>query len=155
MPFFGNLDGAARCADMQAFSYSIANARFSRSINDDTKKFVSFTPETEKPSTIGKALDCAQGIAALGTIRKGISGTANFVKLENIYTSGAYAKTTEIMGLFDTKLRYKSGSFDEITSITNQFSSPTAALLTKVFYDQTQRASNLSALAESMYQVAK
>ena len=117
--------------------------------------FRSFTPENENPSTIGKALDCAQGIAAVGSIRNGISTVANGLKLENIYTSGAYAKTTEIMGLFDTKLRYKAGSFDEISSITNQFSSPAAAFLAKVFYDQTQRVSNLSTLASATYQVAK
>lgn len=155
LPFFGNLDGAFRCADMQALSYSIANRGFSNSVNDDIKKFISFTPENENPSTIGKALDCAQGIAAVGRIRNGISTVANGLKLENIYTSGAYAKTTEIMGLFDTKLRYKAGSFDEISSITNQFSSPAAAFLAKVFYDQTQRVSNLSTLASATYQVAK
>lgn len=154
MPFFGNIDGAARCADMPSFSYRIANAEFSKSINDDIRNFISFSPENEKPSTIGKALDCAQGIAAVGTIRKAISGTAKNLKLENIYTSDAYAKTTEIMGLFDTKLRYRTGTIDEVASIANQFSSPTAALLVKVFYDQTQRVNDLSELAESMYKLA-
>lgn len=55
----------------------------------------------------------------------------------------------------DSALISLDRTYDEIFAITNQFSSPTAALLTKVFFDQTQRVSNLSALAESMYQVAK
>lgn len=55
----------------------------------------------------------------------------------------------------DSALISLDRTYDEISAITNQLSSPTAALLTKVFYDQTQRVSNISTLAGATYDLAK
>lgn len=150
-PFIGNLDGAARCADVEAFSYRFANSAMTSSINADVKNFVSFTPERETPSSIGKVLDCAQGIGAIGTVRKRISDASNFARLENIYTSPAYKKTTDLMSMFDTDIFYSKKDFDKITAVANTFSSPTAAFLAKVFYDKAQQVNDISGLADAAY----
>lgn len=151
LPFIGNLDGAARCADVEAFSYQLANSAFTSSINSDVKKFVSFTPERETPSTIGKVLDCAQGIGAIGTVRKRLSDASNFARMENLYTSPAYKKTTDLMSMFDTDIFYSKKEFDKITEVANTFSSPTAAFLAKAFYDKAQQVNNISGLADAAY----
>jgi len=150
-PFIGNVDGAARCADIDSFSYTLANSALTSSINADVKKFVSFTPERETPSSIGKVLDCAQGVGAISTVRKLMSDASNLARLENIYTSPAYKKTTDIMRMFDTDIFSSKKSFDEITAVANTFSSPTAAFLAKVFYDKAQQVNNISGLADAAY----
>lgn len=151
MPFVGNFDGAARCADNEAFSYKIANTALTSSINSDVRKFVSYSPERETPSTVSKVLDCAQGVAALGGVRRALTAGSDLVKINNIFTSPSYRKTTDILSMFDSKV-YTKRSYDEIVGVTSQFSSPTAAFLTKVFYDQAQKVNNISGLVDAVYQ---
>lgn len=150
-PFFGNLDGAARCAGMDSFSYTFANSSLTSSINADVKKFIAFTPERETPSAIGKVLDCAQGVGAIGTVRKVMSDASDFARLENIYTSPIYKKTTDVMKMFDTDIFGSKKTFDQITAVSNGFSSPTAMFLAKVFYDKSQQVNNISGLADAAY----
>lgn len=150
MPFIGNFDGAARCADNEAFSYKIANTALTSAINSDIRKFVSYSPERETPSTVNKVLDCAQGVAALSAVRRVATAGSDLMKINNVFTSPSYRKTTDVLSMFDSRV-YTRHSYDDIVAVTNQFSSPTAAFLTKVFYDQAQQVNNISALAEAVY----
>lgn len=151
MPGLGNIDAASRCTDGPALSYYIAQASLRDTVNADVRRFVNHVPEKETASTLDKALDCAQAIGGLSAPRRALSAGARAMKLESILASAEYQRTTELMGLLDTKM-YGATTFDELTAVTSRFSSPTAAFVTKVFYDQVQHANNISGLLSAMYE---
>jgi len=149
VPFVGNVDAAAKCASGESVVFHLAKAALAPNMNSDVRRFITYSEEQETASTVGKALDCTQGIGAIGAVRGALSGGANLLKLSNGLTSPQYKKATEIMSLFDTRL-YSKARFEGILDKLRDFSSPSAALMTKVFYDQAQHANNLGELYEAV-----
>ena len=150
LPVVGNLDGALRCSGMQSAVYSFASSYNGRSVNSDVRKFVSYTPETETPSAMNRALDCAQGVSGLGSVRAGLSKAADLAELEGLVTSNAFKKTSEIMKNFDIAALSGKGTVADALSSAGNFSSVKAGQLAQRFYDGMQQFNNLSGMAESI-----
>lgn len=150
VPFLGNVDGAARCANSKALSYQVAHSHFSASVSADVRKYVEYKPERETPSAVSGALDCAQALAVSGGVRNVAKKLAKGLKMDNILTSPGFAKTTDQLLMFDTKLFTRNG-IDSMVETANTFTSPGAAFLAKAFYDTAQRANDITGLSEAIY----
>lgn len=153
LPVVGNLEGALRCSGMQSAVYSFVNSYSSNSVNSDVRKFVSYTPETETPSAMNRALDCAQGVSGLGSVRSGLSKAAELAKIEGLVTSNAFKKTSDIMKNFDIAALSGKGTVSEALSSAGNFSSAKAGQLAQKFYDGMQQFNNISGMAESVLDV--
>lgn len=153
LPVVGNLEGALRCSGMQSAVYSLVNNYNSRSMNSDVRKFVSYTPETETPSAMNRALDCAQGVSGLGSVRSGLSKAAELAKLESLVTSNTFKKTSDIMKNFDIAVLSGKGTVAEALASAGNFSSVKAGQLAQKFYDGLQQFNNISGMAESVLDV--
>ena len=153
LPVVGNLEGALRCSGMQSAVYSFVNSYSSNSVNSDVRKFVSYTPETETPSAMNRALDCAQGVSGLGSVRSGLSKAAELAKIEGLVTSNAFKKTSDIMKNFDIAALSGKGTVAEALSSAGNFSSVKAGQLAQKFYNGMQQFNNLSGTAESVLDV--
>lgn len=148
-PVLGNLDGASRCVTGDSFVYQIANNALSSDVNSDVRKLLAYSEPLESPSAVAKVLDCAQGVAGVGNVRRALSGGANLLKMNGIFTSPKFTQTTDMMSLFDSKI-YTRNVLENVVSKASEFSSPTAALLTKVFYDHVQHANDIGELYDAV-----
>lgn len=150
LPLIGNIDAAAKCAGFDSIVYRLANSYSGRDVNTDVRKFVSFNPDQEDASSIGNALDCAQGVAGLGNLRSGLTKAAQAARIDSVLASKSYKDATGLMQMLESKHLYgktASGSVQDMTSI---ISSKTAGLMAATFYEGAQQSSNLAALAQAV-----
>lgn len=154
IPFYGNFEGLARCAGLPSPSAFVTAAVMDSRIDKDVRRMVSYTPEKETPSTVGAALDCAQGVASVANMRKLVSAGDRALSLNKIFSSPDYIETTKLLGLLDTKMHTKA-QLSEVAAITDKFASPSAAFVGKLFYDNLQHSNDLVGLASAIYDLAK
>lgn len=150
VPVVGNLDAGLRCAGLDSAIYSYVNNYMSQAVSTDVRKFVSYSPEADTPSAMNTALDCAQGAAGLASIGSGVSKLAKLAKIEGFVTTPGFQKAMSTMGLLDTEVLYGKETAAKIIDSSKAFSSPTAALLAKTFYDKVQQWNNLSGAADAI-----
>lgn len=154
IPFYGNFEGLARCAGLPSPSAFVTAAVMDSRIEKDVRRMVSYTPEKETPSTVGTALDCAQGVASVANMRKLASAGDRALSLNKIFSSPDYIETTKLLGLLDTKMHTKA-QLSEVAAITDKFASPSAAFVGKLFYDKLQQSNDIVGLASAIYDLAK
>ena len=147
LPVIGGVEAMADCAGLPSAVSTFVSKYTTSSVNSDVRKFISYSPEEESPSAVGKALTCAQGIAGVGTLAKGATKVADSLKIKNVLNSKGYKDATALMGLLDTELMYGKKSFDEISQSVGKFTSSDAAVLAKVFYDKVQQANTINQVA--------
>lgn len=150
VPGLGAIDAAAKCSGVDSLVYRFASSYGERSINSDVRKFISFDAGKDDDSAISSALDCAQGISGLGSLRTAITRAGGAARISGLVTSDGYKAATEAMKVLDGRYLFTKAADTAISDVTATFKSRSAGMLAASFYESAQLSNNLSDLAEAI-----
>lgn len=150
VPGLSNLDGAARCVGAPSATATAYRSIFVQSDRyNSLKQYVGDMVPKDTPSTVGMALDCAQGVGGVGVAMRGLTKAAQTAKIEGMFASQKYQDATAALRSFDTAILPGGSIAESVAVMQRGFGSTAAATMVKRFYDGTQHSNNYYGLAEA------